>query len=651
MMTAIAAPLKRKQPALAQACVLCRIAHTACTGTKPCRRCVTEGTPDKCQFTEPKKRGRPPRLDKKPKTEDDGQASTTTATATGPGPLLQPQPVAAGSGHGHGNGPRSSPAAQLQPMTPIALSPYPVPSSFISLFVHNGSPMQTLPPPPQHYHHQQQQPTLPQPSHTQPQQNGAGLPHAALPNHAQQPQPQPQPSQQPQPQQPQPQPQLQPQHQQFAATASITHSPSGSGPGSSSTSHFASFIQSASPSTTLPSPTFNVSTLSSSASPVAPPASPPPPPPAMDALLSLLVQEIKDLKKTVKTVQSEMEALKKRQTDLEKTVAGSLPSSQTSSSTSPTSAYPSAHLTSSSSLYASTPGGGAIYASGRGSSSHYLSFNAGGPTAASTSLQPLHSMIMEPSFPSYASLHDSLVVARQNILQHFPFLADYDLGSPSIPFVVDDIRKPCWAYSVRPRHLGEDMKPPTIVYANTAFCRLTGFASHELLGMSSQRITYLEDEHKKKMIHLIYQQSPVPYTEVLNLTFKCLRKDMRALRLHARYQIFYGSNAKWQWVMACVERIEHIPLTPEEEAKLHSLALTSPYTMAEANNTSPPSRLEGGVQNYGSVNHYAPPAPTQHPGVHPPSSSGGGGGGLLLPLGVHSPPPPQSPDYGAYWAM
>ncbi len=84
--------------------------------------------------------------------------------------------------------------------------------------------------------------------------------------------------------------------------------------------------------------------------------------------------------------------------------------------------------------------------------------------------------------------------------------------------------------------------------------------------MSSQRITYLEDEHKKKMIHLIYQQylppsrtcvefvvnsdsrprprSPVPYTEVLNLTFKCLRKDMRALRLHARYQIFYGSNAK-----------------------------------------------------------------------------------------------------------
>jgi hypothetical protein len=188
--------------------------------------------------------------------------------------------------------------------------------------------------------------------------------------------------------------------------------------------------------------------------------------------------------------------------------------------------------------------------------------------------------------------------------------------------------------------------------------------------------------------------------------------------------------------MACVERIEHIPLTPEEEAKLHSLALTvssnphrpysqgtrlslprpslccsfcvppslplseapvnaglcvycgistsvslspqgegasgersspsqpivcascsvarrhqSPYTMAEANNTSPPSRLEGGVQNYGSVNHYAPPAPTQHPGVHPPSSSGGGGGGLLLPLGVHSPPPPQSPDYGAYWAM
>ena len=36
----------------------------------------------------------------------------------------------------------------------------------------------------------------------------------------------------------------------------------------------------------------------------------------------------------------------------------------------------------------------------------------------------------------------------------------------------------------------------------------------------------------------------MPYTEVLNLTFKCLRKDMRALRLHARYQIFYGSNAK-----------------------------------------------------------------------------------------------------------
>lgn len=206
----------------------------------------------------------------------------------------------------------------------------------------------------------------------------------------------------------------------------------------------------------------------------------------MDSLLSLLVQEIKDLKKTVKTVQSEMESLKKRQTDLEKTVAESLPGSQASSSTSPSSAYPSVHFNSSSSsssslssasssLYASTPGGGTIYTGGRGSSSRYLSFNAGGPTSTSTSL-PLNSM-MEPSFPSYASLHDSLVVARQNILQHFPFLADYDLSSPSIPFVVDDIRKPCWAYSVRPRQLGEDMKPPTIVYANTAFCRLTGFAS------------------------------------------------------------------------------------------------------------------------------------------------------------------------------
>jgi hypothetical protein len=28
--------------------------------------------------------------------------------------------------------------------------------------------------------------------------------------------------------------------------------------------------------------------------------------------------------------------------------------------------------------------------------------------------------------------------------------------------------------------------------------------------MSSQRITYLEDEHKKKMIHLIYQQYRPP---------------------------------------------------------------------------------------------------------------------------------------------
>jgi hypothetical protein len=36
----------------------------------------------------------------------------------------------------------------------------------------------------------------------------------------------------------------------------------------------------------------------------------------------------------------------------------------------------------------------------------------------------------------------------------------------------------------------------------------------------------------------------VPYTDVLNLSFKCLRKDMRALRLHARYQIFYGAHAK-----------------------------------------------------------------------------------------------------------
>lgn len=83
--------------------------------------------------------------------------------------------------------------------------------------------------------------------------------------------------------------------------------------------------------------------------------------------------------------------------------------------------------------------------------------------------------------------------------------------------------------------------------------------------MSSQKVTYLEDEHKRRIVHLIYQRyarscgllllvhllnlritlrSSIPYTDVYNLVFRCLRKDYRVLRLHARFQIFYDTTGR-----------------------------------------------------------------------------------------------------------
>lgn len=337
---------------------------------------------------------------------------------------------------------RRSPPVQSAPISttgapPVPLAPYPLPSSsFISLFVHNGST------------------TAPQPVQQMP------LPTSGA---------------------------------QSPAFTPLIPSPGGSRPNlqlQNSPSPLGASSSFAFSTTTSPQNSASISVMPSAASPSQLAS-----PPAVDSLLSLLVEELKDLKKTMKTLQEDVSALTKRQEEVEGKVGTLNDRVENLSSKIP--AHPfhqSSPPSSSSSGYSSALGGDfSMVASGRTCQSLGSTVDAGAPYPP----LPRH----EP-FPSYASLHESLVIARQNILQHFPFLADYDLSSPNTPFVVDDIRyddrlhilltfgisfylaplcrqhrKPTWAYRINPRGLGEEFRSPTIIYANTAYARLTGYSS------------------------------------------------------------------------------------------------------------------------------------------------------------------------------
>jgi hypothetical protein len=55
-LTAVVATRKRKK--YNEACAECRKAHKACSGTKPCERCIKLGIGDTCKTLERKKRGK-----------------------------------------------------------------------------------------------------------------------------------------------------------------------------------------------------------------------------------------------------------------------------------------------------------------------------------------------------------------------------------------------------------------------------------------------------------------------------------------------------------------------------------------------------------------------------------------------------------------
>lgn len=170
--------------------------------------------------------------------------------------------------------------------------------------------------------------------------------------------------------------------------------------------------------------------------------------------------------------------------------------------------------------------------------------------------------------------------------------------------------------------------------------------------------------------------------------------------------------SQWQWVVSSVERFEHLPRSSEEEAKYNQMAMTtfrassSPrhpginllrcvlYALGKLTRPDPAGLCldcgaqlaqddasEGGsfstvstlchpcVTRRGKQAQFTvPPSGPSHsprdgtflhgtaPLFHPPLPPDFNGHARSAPpvhgtTVPHSPPPPQSPDYGGYWAM
>lgn len=142
---------------------------------------------------------------------------------------------------------------------------------------------------------------------------------------------------------------------------------------------------------------------------------------------------------------------------------------------------------------------------------------------------------------------------RMRAITHIlPFLSDYDLRSQ--PVVIDDLSKPFAAYSVNePSTVGE-MDPPVFIYASPAFCHITGFDLHELLG---RPITLLcrgmDHGARDRVLHFAFASirgSRLGPTFDLPLLWASKKRHTKML---ARSQFFFNDAGRPKWMIIVID--------------------------------------------------------------------------------------------------
>jgi PAS domain-containing protein len=132
--------------------------------------------------------------------------------------------------------------------------------------------------------------------------------------------------------------------------------------------------------------------------------------------------------------------------------------------------------------------------------------------------------------------------------KRMPFLMDYDIRSP---LAVVNFSYPVCAFMTA-GSVGYDEVSPTMVYANSAFCNLTGYSIEQLLG-SPYHYTYVVNlNHYKQAIIVANNRPPFDASEVYNF-HSLLRSSYGIfLRVTQNYQFFCNEHGKLRYSLLCI---------------------------------------------------------------------------------------------------
>lgn len=298
----------------------------------------------------------------------------------------------------------------------------------------------------------------------------------------------------------------------------------------------------------------------------------------LEGILSLVLEELREVKQHNREMRKQLNKVVKRQDKTEQQLLQVV----SSSSPSPSS------LSSSSSTAASS-----------------------GSSSASTAAEPTLT-----------------AAALAEILNRMPFLLDYSV-SPST-FVINDARKPFYALRVISQYIGEDSSPPIFIFVNNSFAELSGYALNELLGRNVNKVTCVDEQAKKEMLSKLFQSAPQTISEPFALQVMMRRKDGRVFQCTCRHQAFYNELGYIRWCVTVVDSYTELNIRGEDL----SLDWTPPVAWAHAPSTA------NRPQTNTSSGHFTSSPASSSPSASASSSCATPGTGSDNSNFVSPPPPP-----------
>lgn len=164
------------------------------------------------------------------------------------------------------------------------------------------------------------------------------------------------------------------------------------------------------------------------------------------------------------------------------------------------------------------------------------------PTSSPISSSSSSSSSPQPPTPSTLGSPSPLFEARRLIA----FVGPYILPSN---FAVPDFRYPvmgCTFESVF------GLGPPTIVFANTEFCKLTEFRLHELLGAPITKVRVTGENSRQHMSAHLTNKTPMSVSPVFEINCLVRCRSGRLLRTQDKTQFFFDEQGNVKHAILCL---------------------------------------------------------------------------------------------------